>query len=68
MDQVHFTILDNGLGIPPEKLENLLLTDSGGYGLKNVNERLQLTYGETCGLTINSIPDESTMITFSIPT
>lgn len=29
---------------------------------------LLLTYGETSGLIINSIPDESTMITFSIPT
>ncbi len=67
MEQVHFTILDNGLGIPRKKLDTLLQTDSGGYGLKNVHERLQLTYGETCGLTINSILDESTMITFSIP-
>lgn len=67
MDQIHFTILDNGLGIPTEKLDSLLQTDSGGYGLKNVHERLRLTYGESCGLTINSIPDESTMITFSIP-
>lgn len=68
MNRIHFTILDNGLGIPPEKLETLLQTDSSGYGLKNVNERLLLTYGEASGLIINSISDESTMITFSIPT
>lgn len=68
MNRIHFTILDNGLGIPPEKLETLLQTDSSGYGLKNVNERLLLTYGEASGLIINSITDESTMITFSIPT
>ena len=67
MDKVYFSVLDNGLGIAPEKLELLLQTDSDGYGLKNVNERLQLTYGENCGLTVNSIPDESTMVTFSIP-
>ena len=65
--QVRFTILDNGLGIPPEKLSTLLTTESGGYGLKNVNERIQLTYGESYGLTIHSIPGESTMITFSLP-
>lgn len=68
MNQIHFTILDNGLGIPPEKAETLLMTESGGYGLKNVNERLQLTYGEEYGLKIHSIPDESTMVTFCIPT
>ena len=67
MDQIRFTILDNGLGIPAEKLPTLLETDSGGYGLKNVHERLKLTYGEEYGLVINSIPGESTMITFAIP-
>lgn len=67
MDQIRFTILDNGLGIPAEKLPTLLETDSGGYGLKNVHERLRLTYGEEYGLVINSIPGESTMITFAIP-
>ena len=67
MNQIHFTVLDNGLGIPPEKVETLLLTESGGYGLKNVNERLQLTYGEEYGLKIQSILDESTMVTFCIP-
>ncbi len=67
MDKIRFTVLDNGLGIPTEKLPTLLQTDSGGYGLKNVHERLQLSYGEEYGLTINSIPGESTMITFTIP-
>ena len=67
MDQIRFTVLDNGLGIPAEKLPTLLRTDSGGYGLKNVHERLQLAYGENYGLTINSIPGESTMVTFTIP-
>lgn len=64
---VHFTIMDNGLGIPPEKLPLLTQTQSQGYGLKNVHERLQLTYGKEYGLKINSILNQSTMITFSIP-
>ena len=59
--------MDNGVGIPPEKLDTLTSTESSGYGLKNVNERLILTYGEESRLRINSIPNESTMITFSIP-
>lgn len=64
---IHFTIMDNGLGIPPEKLPLLTQTQSEGYGLKNVHERLLLTYGNDYGLKINSILGESTMITFSIP-
>ncbi len=67
-DLIHFTIMDNGLGIPPEKLPLLTQTQSEGYGLKNVHERLLLTYGKEYGLKINSILNESTMITFSIPT
>ncbi|MDE7203996.1 MAG: histidine kinase [Lachnospiraceae bacterium] len=64
---IHFTIMDNGLGIPPEKLPLLTQTQSEGYGLKNVHERLLLTYGKEYGLKINSILNESTMITFTIP-
>src|SRR5699024_3348738 len=41
MNQIRFTILDNGVGISREKLPTLLQTDSGGYGLKNVDERLR---------------------------
>ena len=67
MNQIRFTILDNGVGIPREKLPTLLQTDSGGYGLKNVDERLRLTYGEEYGLNIQSIEGESTMVTFCIP-
>ena len=67
MGQIYFTIMDNGVGIPQEKLSTLLTTDSSGYGLKNVHDRLILAYGEGSGLTINSIPGQSTMITFKVP-
>ncbi len=66
-NQIHFIIMDNGLGIPKEKIPSLTQTQSDGYGLKNVQERLKLTYGEEYGLTINSIVNESTMVTFTIP-
>ncbi len=64
---IHFMVMDNGIGIPSDKISSLTSTDSNGYGLKNVNERLILTYGENSALKINSIPNESTMITFEIP-
>ncbi|GFI45043.1 sensor histidine kinase YpdA [Lachnospiraceae bacterium] len=64
---IHFTVMDNGIGIAPEKIPLLTQTQSAGYGLKNVHERLQLTYGGDHGLKINSILNESTMITFTIP-
>ena len=55
MNQIRFTILDNGVGIPREKLPAPLQMDSGGYGLKNVDERLRLTYGEEYGLNLQSL-------------
>lgn len=66
-DHIHFIIMDNGLGIPEEKIPTLTQIQSDGYGLKNVQERLKLTYGDEYGLTINSIVNESTMITFTVP-
>ncbi len=36
-------------------------------GLRNLNKRLILLYGENCRLQIMSIPDKCTTITFKIP-
>lgn len=66
-NRIQITIMDNGLGIEKEKQKTLLQTDSSGYGLKNVHERLKLSYGDDSGLTIQSIPSESTMIAFCLP-
>ena len=37
------------------------------YGIKNVHDRLKLTYGCEYGLTIDSVPDEGTTVTLRIP-
>lgn len=47
----HITVTDNGAGTDPEKLNAFLrheatdLKVSSGFGIRNVNERLQLHYG-----------------------
>jgi len=50
-------------------LPALLTTSSGenGIGLKNVHERVQLTYGSAYGVSIKSLEDEGTTITVRIP-
>ncbi len=57
---VRFLIRDNGLGITDERLaelkNNLDAVATGAkssYGLKNVNKRIKLFYGEECGLEID---------------
>lgn len=65
-----FTVKDDGIGIPASRLNTLLTTASGGesvIGLKNVHERIQLTYGAEYGLQIHSVEDEGTVITIRLP-
>ena len=64
-----FSVADDGVGIREDLLPTLLTTSTGqsGIGLKNVHERIQLTYGIGYGLSIESVEDEGTTITIRIP-
>lgn len=75
-NRIIFTIEDNGKGIPPERLEELnrKINDfgpaegnKGGIGLKNVNERIQLHYGDSYGLKIWSEPGKGTSVILEFP-
>lgn len=67
-DDLYIDIIDNGLGMPEHIVETLLsenknLKSKGsGVGLKNVNERIKLYFGEKYGLEVYSEPDEGTTI------
>lgn len=64
-----FTVADDGIGIAPEILQNILSTPAGrsGIGIKNVHERIQLTFGPGYGLHIESEEDEGTVVTIRLP-
>lgn len=49
-----FEVCDNGCGIPEGEAETVLNAHSKGYGLRNVNHRIQLYYGAEYGLSIAS--------------
>lgn len=52
---IHFKIIDNGVGMPQEKVEALLTSpESQGCGIRNVDQRLRLHYGEAYGVKIAS--------------
>lgn len=69
-------VSDNGLGMRPEVAAALLdpatpnlSTSSGGsgIGIRNVHQRIQLTFGEQYGLTLFSEPDEGTLVRIRLP-
>lgn len=68
-DDLLFTVEDDGIGIAPEVLENILTSPAGrsGIGIKNVHERIQLTFGSAYGLHIESEEDVGTLVTIRLP-
>ncbi|NOU84641.1 HAMP domain-containing protein [Paenibacillus sp. LMG 31460] len=64
---VEFAIEDNGPGMPQETIDTILTIQSVGYGLNNVNERLQLRFGAEYGIGIRSRIGHGTVMTVVIP-
>lgn len=73
-DDLWIEVCDNGLGMTPEQAKSLLgekppvpSKRGSGIGVKNVNERIRLYFGESYGLVIISEPDEGTTIRIHLP-
>lgn len=73
-DGLWFMVQDNGLGMTQEQLDTLLTDHAhvssrrgSGIGVKNVNERIRLYFGNEYGLIIESEPDEGTTIHIHLP-
>ena len=66
INTIEFTVSDNGPGIPNEKIDRILTDASHGYGLKNVNERIKIKYGDNYGLTVTSAENPTTF-TITLP-
>lgn len=71
-DDVFFAVYDDGVGMSAERLAGLNeslndgKTDKFGIGLRNVNERIRLHYGESSSLDVTSMPGEGTTVTLRI--
>ena len=73
-DELYLSVADNGLGMTEDKVGMILTGKStsgngrgSGIGVKNVNERIKLYFGEAYGLTIDSEPDEGTTVIIHLP-
>lgn len=74
-NDVFIEVYDNGVGINPEKLDILMKSIKSDkiddipitYGLRNVNERLKLYFGEGYGINITSVEGEYTSVLMKLP-
>lgn len=70
--KLQIKVVDDGVGIPEEKLKKLLdlknRGDSGEFfGLSNVDERIKLYFGPQYGLNIHSEPGRGTEVVVTLP-
>lgn len=69
-NDIILSVADNGVGMTAEQVDSILKkerSDSGGIGVRNVNDRIEIYFGEGYGLSVKSEPDEGTTIYVRIP-
>lgn len=64
---VWFMVEDNGVGMEQEVADKILTMESKGYGVRNVNERIRLCYGEKYAMKVESVVGKGTKMTIHFP-
>lgn len=64
-------ISDDGIGMEEEMVESVLIRpiskNTGGFGIRNIQERIQLNYGGSYGLSFTSHPGKGTTVQIRLP-
>lgn len=72
-DQIIFSITDDGIGMTAEEINDLLNSSTenkaqfSGIGIKNVEDRIKLHFGEEYGLEIESFKEHFTTVKIILP-
>ena len=66
-ENVYIMVEDNGVGMDQETINTMLSQNSKGYGMRNVNQRIKLLYGEEYGLHIESIVGQGSVVIIRLP-
>ncbi|MFB9326431.1 sensor histidine kinase [Paenibacillus aurantiacus] len=74
-ERMTLVVEDDGLGIPPDRLARMnealkagrKSAEDNGYGLYNVNERIQLIHGSAYGLVVESRQGVGTKVMLRLP-
>lgn len=69
---IKLEVTDDGVGMAPHAVAALLKEETdaerkGGYGLRNVNERIKLHFGQQYGVTVRSNPGSGTSVYLNLP-
>ena len=64
---VWFMVEDNGAGMEQEVADKILTMESKGYGVRNVDERIRLCYGEKYAMKVESVVGKGTKMTIHFP-
>ena len=64
---VWFLVEDNGVGMEQEVADKILTMESKGYGVRNVDERIRLCYGEKYAMKVESVVGKGTKMTIHFP-
>lgn len=62
-----FTIEDNGRGITEEQIDQIFAKDARRIGIRNVDMRIKLIYGDQYGVTIRPGEKSGTAVTLTFP-
>jgi len=69
-DDIVFRIIDDGMGMLPERLKEIMnhsAESETGYGIRNIDQRIKLQYGSNYGVTICSRLGIGTTVQIVIP-
>jgi two-component system sensor histidine kinase YesM len=71
-EDIVLSVSDDGIGIPSDKLKkirsgNFIDTRGSNYGIKNINDRIQLYYGAGYGISFKSEYNVGTTVEIRIP-
>lgn len=64
---VYLEVIDDGVGMSQEQVDEILTSKSKGYGMNNVNKRLVIEYGEAYSIIIRSEINKGTSVLVKIP-
>ncbi|WP_435165278.1 sensor histidine kinase [Paenibacillus glycanilyticus] len=68
-NKVELKVIDTGIGMKPDALKAVMAQpgQSGGYGIRNVDDRIKLRYGDEYGIEIGSVFGGGTTVRILLP-